>query len=208
MPSASDFLENAKELGLLGSAPLEVHRNHALGFADALKGTRHEVPERLLDLGSGAGLPGIVLAEYFPKSSVTLLDSSDAKCRLLQGWVLEGGWDPRVSVACGRAEELGRDPKLRSTFDVVVARSFGRPSVTAECGSPFLRAGGLLVVSDPPEASTGGSDRWVPAGLEVLGLNIERQISQPFHFTVLRQRVECPDRYPRRTGIPTKRPLF
>jgi 16S rRNA (guanine527-N7)-methyltransferase len=115
----------------------------------------------------------------------------------------QAGIGSRITVLCGRAEELGRDPELRGHFDAVLARSFGRPSVTAECSAPFLRVDGLLVVSDPPTGS-----RWPAEELGLLGLEPIETISDPFHFTVLRQREACPDRYPRRTGIPAKRPLF
>jgi 16S rRNA (guanine527-N7)-methyltransferase len=236
VPADFDFLEEAKGLGLLGPAPLEGHRRHSLGFADALtealngrsdnkdlavSSARRGKGLRILDLGSGAGLPGLVLAGRWPEASVSLLESSDRRCGLLEQWVSESGWNSRVDVLCGRAEALGRVDSLRGGFDAVVARLFGRPAVTAECASPFLKLGGFLVVSDPPadqldeitsseagrsEASPGS--RWPADSLTLLGLELAEAITQPFHFTVLRQSQLCPDRYPRRTGIPTKRPLF
>jgi 16S rRNA (guanine527-N7)-methyltransferase len=232
VPPDYDFLEEAKNLGLLGPAPLELHRRHSLGFADALKealsrcsdteelafsSARRGKGLRILDLGSGAGLPGLVLSGHWPEASVSLLESSDRRCGLLEKWVSESGWNSRVDVLCGRAEELGRVDSLRGGFDAVVARLFGRPAVTAECGAPFLKLGGFLVVSDPPaESSTSGTgqsqaspgSRWPVDALKLLGLELAEAITEPFHFTVLRQSQVCPDRYPRRTGIPTKRPLF
>ncbi|HET6966289.1 MAG TPA: hypothetical protein VFH58_16050, partial [Acidimicrobiales bacterium] len=104
-----------------------------------------------------------------------------------------------------RAEEAGRRPDLRGTFDVVVARSFGGPAVTAECGAPFLVAGGRLVVAEPPG---GSADRWPAEGLEVLGLRPVEAMTEPSAFQVLLQQEPCPERFPRRTGIPAKRPLF
>jgi 16S rRNA (guanine527-N7)-methyltransferase len=237
VPSDFDFLEEAKTLGLLGPAPLDLHRRHSLGFADALLkawGSRTGSQDqqlaisaagkgkdlRILDLGSGAGLPGLILAEHWPESSIGLLEVSDRRCRLLEQWVSAAELSSRVEVLCGRAEELGRLDSLRGAFDAVVARLFGRPAVTAECAAPFLRLEGLLVVSDPParqdeaplhpEEQTLGSlgSRWPTAELALLGLELAHQITEPFHFTVLRQSQICPDRYPRRTGIPAKRPLF
>jgi 16S rRNA (guanine527-N7)-methyltransferase len=127
-----------------------------------------------------------------------------------------------MDVSCGRAEIQGRDDSLRGTFDAVVSRSFGSPSVTAECGSPFLKQGGLLVVSGPPAGDrkpdqtgepTGEvvevtSSRWPAAGLSRLGLKLVDLISEPFHFAVLRQEELCPGEFPRRDGVPAKRPLF
>lgn len=111
-----------------------------------------------------------------------------------------------------RAEEAGRDPELRATFDLVTARGFGPPAVVAECAAPFLRPGGLLVVSEPP---AGEAARWPAAGLAPLGLEpvgppltLEVGSGQTGTYQVLHQRIACPERWPRRTGIPAKRPLF
>jgi 16S rRNA (guanine527-N7)-methyltransferase len=91
----------------------------------------------------------------------------------------------------------------------VVVRSFGPPAVTAECGAPFLRVGGLLVVSEPPaEEGKALEERWPADGLAPLGLEPAERWTEPFTYHASRQVTPCPDRYPRRVGIPTKRPLF
>ena len=106
----------------------------------------------------------------------------------------------------GRAEELARRADLRGRFDLVVARGFGPPAVTAECGAGFLVVGGRLVVSEPPG---GRPDRWPAEGLAPLGLEPGRRSRRAgASYQVLRQATACPDRYPRRVGIPAKRPLF
>ena len=100
--------------------------------------------------------------------------------------------------------------------DLVVARSFGPPAVTAECGAPFLKAGGLLVVSEPPVSvgSPSGDqgsvqpERWPGAALEQLGLRPVQLVGEPFAYQLLVQQRLCPTRFPRRTGVPTKRPLY
>ena len=103
-----------------------------------------------------------------------------------------------------RAEVAGRTD-LRGTFDVVVARSFGRPTVTAECGAPFLKTGGRLVVAEPPEHDSG---RWPQDGLARLGLTLGERADSPPAVQVLVQEKPCPDTFPRRNGVPAKRPLF
>ncbi len=112
-----------------------------------------------------------------------------------------------MTVVSERAELAGRRPELRGRLDAVVARGFGPPAVTAECASPFLRVGGVLVVSEPPDAAATLS-RWPGAGCAALGLELVRVLDAPFSFAVLRQVEPCADRYPRRVGIPEKRPLF
>jgi 16S rRNA (guanine527-N7)-methyltransferase len=160
----------------------------------------------VLDLGSGGGLPGLVLAALWPDTAVTLLDGGTERAAFLVSAVEQLDWAERVAVAAGRAEELGRTG-LRGRFDLVVARSFGPPAVVAECGAPFLTAGGRLVVSEPPDAD---GSRWSHAGeLATLGLEAEPlRTAGGHHFQPLRAVSPCPARYPRRTGIPTKRPLF
>ena len=116
------------------------------------------------------------------------------------------GCSARVQVVAERAEIVGRNQAYRSAAPLVVARSFGAPAVTAECASPLLAPGGLLIVSEPP-----GSDgvRWDPAGLALLGAAAERVArTAKGTFQVIRQVSPCPDRYPRRVGVPAKRPLF
>jgi 16S rRNA (guanine527-N7)-methyltransferase len=204
-PQALDLLERSQAVGLIGPGPLEPHVLHSLAFADVLRLSWGDSPaeRRLLDLGSGGGVPGLVLADLWPGIAVTLLDSGKRRCQVLRDGVDEAHWESRVSVICGRAEEQARVPDLRGTFEAVVARSFGPPAVTAECASGFLSIGGLLIVSDPPESA-----RWPDAGLKLLGLRSESKVSEPFHFSVFRQVEACPEAYPRRNGVPAKRPLF
>ncbi len=125
------------------------------------------------------------------------------------------GWTGRARVVRARSEEAGRNPDLRGTFALVVARSFATPPVTAEAAAPFLRPDGLLLVSEPPSEprdgilrESGPSARWPRAPLADLGLAPLERYWDGFGFAVLRQVVPCPDRFPRRTGIPGKRPLY
>jgi 16S rRNA (guanine527-N7)-methyltransferase len=186
---------------VLGPAPVDQHIGHALAFADAVP-----EPDRALDLGSGAGLPGLVLAAGpWPDTAWTLVEASERRCALLADAVAELGLVARVEVRRGRAEEVGRDPGARSTFDVVVARSFGAPAVTAECGAPLLSVGGHLVVSEPPDPDPA---RWPAEGLAELGLADAGPGPGPVRLRRLRLAQPCPDRYPRRVGVPTKQPLW
>jgi 16S rRNA (guanine527-N7)-methyltransferase len=209
-------LETARARGLLGDAPLSAQVAHALGFASAAESVRGAPPRRFLDLGAGGGLPGLVLAERWPDVLGTLLDAGRRRTRLLSEAVARLGWEDRIAVVWGRAEEAGRDPDHRSAYGLVTARSFGPPAVVAECGSPFLEVGGLLVVSEPPPPAAdpcgGGTpvapERWPARALSALGLEVVRRWEGAFGYQVLRQREPCPDRYPRRPGLPAKRPLY
>jgi 16S rRNA (guanine527-N7)-methyltransferase len=155
-------------------------------------------------LGSGAGIPGLPLALIWPESEWVLLDGSANRAEFLRETVVELGVADRVHVVGERAEIAGRGP-LRGAFDLVVARSFAGPAPTAECGSPFLRPGGRLVVAEPPG---GRPERWDAPGLAQLGLQIGKRGAGRTAYQVLVQVDACPDRFPRRVGVPAKRPLF
>lgn len=194
-------LETARTEGALGPGPVDAHLDHALAWADALPGA-----ERFADLGSGGGVPGLVLALALPDTRGTLIDARARRCESLERAVADLGLADRIGVVCGRAEELGRRAELRATFDLVVARGFGPPPATAECAAPLLRPGGHLSVSEPPESR---EDRWSGVGMGSLGFGpaVIRRIGGS-GFMVAELVRDCPERFPRRNGIPEKRPLW
>ena len=203
MASLAEVLEEARALGFLGPGPVEGHVEHARGFLQAVG---QERPRRVGDLGSGAGIPGLVLAQAWGDVDVVLLDANERRTAFLERAVKALGLGPSVQVLRGRAEDVGHQAAWRGWADLVVARSFGPPAVTAECGAPLLSVRGRLIVSEPPES---GEERWPEAGLLPLGLRPSGRLEQAFsRFQVLRQERPCPDAYPRRTGAPAKRPLF
>lgn len=193
-------LEDARAWGFLGPGPVADHVAHAEAFAAALAAP----PDRALDLGSGGGVPGLVLAGLWPTSRWVLLDSQERRTGFLADAVARLGWQDRIQVVRARAEEAGWGRDLRAAFDLVTARSFGPPAVTAECAAPFLRVGGHLLVSEPPD----GVDRWPTGGLARLGLALVALGTGPPRMASLEQIAACPDTYPRAVGRPTKRPLF
>ena len=201
-----ETLREARRLGFLGPGPVEDHVRHSVGFLGAA-GEQSE-PQLVVDLGSGGGVPGLILALAWPTCRVVLLDASERKAAfLLQAAGQLGLIAPRVEVVRERAEHVGRQDRWRAVADLVVARAFGSPAAVAECAAPLLRTGGRLIVSEPPE---GGSGRWPEAGLVSLGL-VAATCSERHEggwYRVLTQQERCPDRFPRRTGVPAKRPLF
>ncbi|HWH35630.1 MAG TPA: RsmG family class I SAM-dependent methyltransferase [Acidimicrobiales bacterium] len=201
----TDVLEQARQLGFLGPGPVADHIDHALGFAAALG----RIPAGpLLDLGSGGGLPGLVLALAWPESSWTLLDAGARRTAFLSASVQRLQLADRVQVVTGRAEVVGRSPAHRGRYQLVAARSFARPAVVAECAAPLLVPGGSLLVSDPPAAAPHTPPRWPAAALAALGLHhVDGPLLEP-RVIQLEQVAICPDRYPRRTGVPDKRPLW
>lgn len=209
IPAAiADALAQARAFGYLGPGPLQRHIDHARGFADALEASgiasESAAPFEAVDLGSGGGVPGLLLLTWFPQSHWTFVDSNSRRMRTLSEVLINLALADRALVRVGRAEDVARDPQVRGAFDLLVARGFSAPAVTAECGSAFLRKGGIMIVSEPP----GDTDRWPDRGLARLGLKREEIVQGQFRFFVARQERRTPNTFPRQVGIPGKAPLF
>jgi 16S rRNA (guanine527-N7)-methyltransferase len=193
-------LRTAQERGFVGPGPVGSHIDRALDLADATR-----IPSGpALDLGSGAGLPGLPLALAWPATIWFLLEGSTNRARFLCEATTQLGVADRITVIAERAESAGRGP-LRGRCGLVVARGFGAPAVTAECAAPFLEPGGRLIVTEPPG---GLPERWNAEGLVQLGLRVGDRVTGRTSYQVLIQDHRCPDRFPRRVGVPAKRPLF
>jgi 16S rRNA (guanine527-N7)-methyltransferase len=177
----------------------------ALPLLDALPRS-----DRCLDLGSGGGVPGLVLALARPDRGWVLVDSVRKKADVLRGFVASLGL-ANVEVVAERAEILGRAPAHRERHDVVTARACAALPVLAEYALPLLARGGTLVAWKGPiaddeleagrvaAAACGGR---VPSvhrpGFAVLG---------DHSFVVIEKDRPTPQRYPRRAGEPARRPL-
>lgn len=165
----------------------------------------------LLDVGSGAGLPGVPLAIAHPGLSVTLLEATEKKAAFLHHVVAKLGLRG-VAVVTGRAETLAHDAGLRERFDLVVSRAVAKLPVLAELTLPFCRVGGLVVAqkalgaereieeAESAMVQLGGKLRAVTP-VTVPETAVERLL------VAIDKRTSTPDRYPRRPGIPAKRPL-
>lgn len=158
-PELVAALEDAQRLGFLGSRPIAEVIEHARGFVRALE-VRGSI-RSVLDLGSGGGVPGLVIAHDLPTTHVTLLDRRAKRTDALERVVRRLGWQDRVMVVCQDADTFGPD----ASFDAVVARGFGPPAVTLSCATRLVRPGHPIVISEPP-----GVDRWDDELLDRLGL--------------------------------------
>lgn len=201
-----ETLAESRLLGLIGPGPIEPHVEHALGYLATWNTLRDRPPGSVLDLGSGGGLPGLVLAVEW-SCPIVLVDSMIRRTSFLERAARAEGAPDGITVVLGRAETVSRDPAWEGTADLVTVRSFGSPSATAECGVRFLALGGLMIVSEPPD-SPDNLNRWPAAPLAQLGLEPLLRTTEPFTFQVLIRTGPVPRQFPRRTGTPTKRPLF
>lgn len=201
-PLLVELLEEAQRRGLLGPGDPRCHARHGEVWGAGL-----EPASEVLDLGSGAGLPGLVLALRWPEARITLVDANRRRCAWLEVAVRELHIGGRATVVCGRAEELGHDRGLREAWELVVARGFGAPAVTCECAAAFCRVGGRLSVSEPPGPRQ--TDRWSAAGLGDLGLAPARwhRAGSVGWVTIDKMR-HLDRRFPRRAPALQRRPLW
>jgi 16S rRNA (guanine527-N7)-methyltransferase len=198
-----EVLGRARDRGFLGPGDPAQHLDHARGFVEVA--ARAGTPRRVADLGSGGGVPGLVLAVEWPAATVLLVESKAKRAAWLAEAVSSLGLGRRVEVCSVRAEELAHDPSRRETFDLVTARSFAAPPVTAEIGAGFVAVGGILVVSEPPESE----DRWPEPELARLGLGrAVVRVARDAHFACMSKVGPAPERVPRRRGRAAKQPLW
>lgn len=184
---------------------------HAL---DALLGLTQLPPEDdpLVDVGSGGGVPGIPIALARPASHVTLVESERRKAAFLEEACAALGLASRVTVRPERAERSGHDPALRETFGAAVVRAVGPAATCLELTMPLVRPGGRVVLYRGPtnaEADLAAARAAAP----LLGGGEPRlhALTLPSGagrcLLVIPKLAATPDRYPRREGVPAKRPL-
>jgi 16S rRNA (guanine527-N7)-methyltransferase len=166
---------------------------------------------RVMDVGTGGGFPGLPIKILRPHIELTLLDSAKKRIDFLKDLLVElriGG----VRLIHGRAEEYGRNKDFRETYDVVVSRAVAPLKVLAEYCLPFLKKGGIFIAQKAKDAVSELEEG--KRALEVLGGLKEKEIRLNLPFTgderniiVIKKTKPTPDRYPRKPGVPMKRPL-
>jgi 16S rRNA (guanine527-N7)-methyltransferase len=165
----------------------------------------------VIDVGSGAGFPGLPLKIAFPALRLTLLEATAKKTAFLQAAVERLGLSG-VTVVTARAEEAGQDPARREGCDLVVARALADMAVLAELTLPLARAGGWVVAQkgEDPAAEVAAAQK----AIKLLGGRVAEVLPVAVpgleaarHLVVLEKIAATPPGYPRRPGLPAKRPL-
>lgn len=165
----------------------------------------------LIDVGTGAGFPGLPLKILFPQLKLTLVESVAKKGIFLLAVVDELGFS-EVTVLTERAEQLGQSPLHRQQYDWVTARAVAKLRVLAEYLLPLCRVGGKLLA----QKGEGVSEEVTNAAeaIKLLGGSAPELASvtlpnrtQPHYFVTVAKVAETPDKFPRRVGVPSKRPL-
>jgi 16S rRNA (guanine527-N7)-methyltransferase len=162
----------------------------------------------LVDVGSGAGLPGIPIKIARPDLNVTLIEADQDKAAFLV--YASAALDlEHVNVVARRAEEAAHDPALRESFDIATARALAPLPVLVELCLPFVKVGGKLLAQKTESEDAAPAAR----GIELLGGNLSGVRAAPSAsrsagtIVVIDKVRPTPAQYPRRPGVPTRKPL-
>jgi 16S rRNA (guanine527-N7)-methyltransferase len=188
-----------------------IRTKHFLDSFSCVLAWKANPPASLIDVGTGAGFPGIPLKILYPNLKLTLAESVGKKAMFCQHIVRVLGLD-HVEVIKARAEDVGQDPAHREQYDWVVARAVANLNILSEYLLPLVKLGGTMLAqkgeSGPAEAQS------AEKAMKMLGGNLRELI--PVHlpgvaedrYLVLVDKVAAtPPKYPRKAGIPGKQPL-
>ena len=182
---------------------------HFLDSASAL--LTDKVKGKVIDVGTGAGFPGLVLKTVRPQIELTLLDSLNKRINFLKEVSSELSLDG-IDFVHGRAEDFGVNAKYREKFDTVVSRAVARLSVLAEWCLPFVKQGGYFLALKGPLADEELKE--AERAIYVLGGEVEEVFEVKIPFTDLSHKIiiikkvrHTPPKYPRKPGIAVKSPI-
>ncbi len=183
-------------------------------FLDSLSAIRSLPPGplRLIDVGAGAGLPGLPIKLVRPEISLTLLEATRKKCDFLQAVIADLQLSA-VQVINARAEAAGRLPEHRERYDIAMARAVAEMPTLIEYLLPLVRVGGLAVAQKSKEAEK--ETQRATAAITTLGGRLREvlpvvvpALNESRYLVIIKKIAGTPEKYPRRTGVPAKKPLL
>lgn len=171
------ILREAQRVGALSNAPVAEIINHAKWFADAIPHTARTA----VDLGSGAGVPGLIVALYCPHLSLHLVDRRVGRTDVLVRAVHALNLVDRVTVRCSEITDMTKDSTWAKHFDVAMSRGLGPPIQTLNLSRDLVKPGGAIIISEPPPDS---DSRWDQQQVRALGLEGPSRIGAVAMFHV------------------------
>lgn len=188
-----------------------IRTKHFLDSLTCLLAWRGKVPERLVDIGTGAGFPGIPLKILYPRIKLTLVDSVGKKLDFCRHIVQTLGLE-NVTLIQARAEELGLRREHREQYDWAVARAVANLSVLAEYLLPLVAVGGGMLAQKghSAHAEANGAEK----AIRILGGHLEQivpvllpGVAEERYLVVVEKVAATPPGYPRRVGLPARKPI-
>lgn len=191
--------------------PEGVRVRHFLDSLTVAKAVPLPNETRIIDVGTGAGFPGLALAIAFPAVHVTLLEATGKKINFLDHVISETGLTNAVTLNA-RAEDAGHMPDQRAAYDIVTARAVARLPSLLEYLLPLAKVGGVCVAMKGRTAAQETDDS--TRALRTLGGRLRETVSvtlpevdEPHHLIVIEKAAPTPNAYPRKPGIPTRKPI-
>lgn len=189
----------------------EVYIKHFLDSVSAIKNGYIKDGMSIIDVGTGAGFPGMPLRICLPNTKVTLLDSLNKRINFLQEVSNQIGIED-IEFIHGRAEDFGKDEMYREQFDIATARAVAGLPILMEFCVPFVKVGGYFICLKGPNANLELEES--KSAMDVLGLefiekiDVELPDSELNHNILVFKKVKnTPDKYPRKAGKPAKAPI-
>ena len=207
-----ELLEWNKKFNLTAIRDVEsIRTKHFLDSFSCVLAWTSNPPLRLIDVGTGAGFPGIPLKILYPNMKLTLVESVGKKAKFCQHIVSTLNLED-VKIFHSRAEDLGQDPHHREKYDWAIARAVAKLNVLSEYLIPLVKRGGYMLAqkgeSGPAEAQS------AEKAMKILGGKMEQLIPvnlpgvvEDRYLVVVEKIAATPPKYPRKPGIPTKQPL-
>ena len=188
-----------------------IRTKHFLDSFSCVLAWKANPPASLIDVGTGAGFPGIPLKILYPNMKLTLVESVGKKAKFCQHLVSVLGID-HVTVIKTRAEEVGQDPHHRERYDWAVARAVANLNILSEYLLPLVKIGGTMLAqkgeSGPAEAQSAEKAMKLLGGnlREVVQINLPGVVEDRY-LVLVDKVIATPPNYPRKAGIPGKQPL-
>ena len=207
-----ELLEWNKKFNLTAIRDSEsIRTKHFLDSFSCVLAWKTSVPHQLIDVGTGAGFPGIPLKILYPNLKLTLVESVGKKAMFCQHIVQVLGLE-QVEVIQARAEDLGQNPRHREKYDWAIARAVANLHVLSEYLIPLVRLGGGMLAqkgeSGPAEAQS------AEEAMKLLGGKFKQlipvhlpSVAEDRYLVVVEKIAATPPKYPRKPGIPMKQPL-
>ena len=187
----------------------EVMDKHFLDSVYLFRSIKLEANYKLIDIGTGAGFPGIPLKIVFPELKITLLDSLNKRVGFLNDLIEELNLND-IEASHGRAEDIARDKAYRASYDIAVSRAVANLSTLSEYCLPFVKIGGKFVSYKSGDCADEVDN--AKAAIHLLGGKINKidefsYSNNSRSFIVIDKVMNTSNKYPRKAGLPSKKPL-